>query len=79
MEIKIYYTVSNSDFDILGEEKRFSSVQEMAEYIADRIDVFDLSLESFKIYKKIELTESIDANLIKSQVDECLKAIESEE
>ena len=78
METKIYYTVSNSDFDIL-EEKRFGSVQEMAEYIADRIDILDLSLESFKIHKKIELTESIDANLIKSQVDECLKAIESEE
>lgn len=28
METKIYYTVSNSDFDIL-EEKRFSSVHEM--------------------------------------------------
>ena len=79
METKIYYTVSNSGFDISEEEKRFSSVQEMAEYIADRIDVFDLPLESFNIYKKIELTESIDANLIKSQVDECLKAIESEE
>lgn len=79
METKIYYTVSNLDFDISEEEKKFSSVQEMAEYIADRMDVFDLSLESFKIYKKIELTESVDVNSIRSQVDECLKDIESED
>lgn len=79
METRVYYTVSNSDFDISEEEKRFSSIKEMAEYIADRMDVFDLSLESFKIHKKIELTESIDVDLIRSQVDECLKVIESEE
>lgn len=78
METKIYYTVLDLDF-VNAEEKRFSSVQEMAEYIADRIDVFDSSLESFKIYKKIELTESIDVNSIRSQVDECLKDIESED
>lgn len=78
METKIYYTVLDLDFPN-AEEEKFNSVQEVAEYIADRIDVFDLSLESFKIYKKIELTESIDVNLIRSQVDDCLKVIESED
>lgn len=78
METKIYYTVLDLDSPN-AEEEKFSSVQKMVEYIADRIDVFDRSLESFKIYKKIELTESVDVNLIKSQVDECLKDIESED
>ena len=78
METKIYYTVLNLEFDNAKEEK-FSSVQEMAEYIADQIDVFDSSLENFKICKKIELTESINVNSIRSQVDECLKAIEPED
>lgn len=78
METKIYYTVLDLDF-VNAEEKKFSSVQEMAEYIADRIDVFDSSLENFEIHKKIELTESIDVNSIRSQVNECLKVIESEE
>lgn len=78
METKIYYTVLNLEFDNAKEEK-FSSVQKMAEYLADQIDTFDYTLESFKIYKKIELTESVDVNSIRSQVDECLKAIKSED